>query len=204
MADQDASWCSSFSRYPAATSHVNMTNINNRYTRTRFLHTRTVSFCCRLNWLTSSPLFDLALTSCVSGGGRIWSLSLDHRVKLLHRIKACIEPWLRLHLRPPRRVITCPVTKTLFRSLVWRKQKKAMQFNTAGPHLLLMRRLPWPTFHCAVTFDAEDLIGKKVNLLISKCLYNKILKIGPAPVWHLCHVLSGRIDSLSRKLSDAC
>lgn len=57
-----------------------------------------------------------------------------------------------------------------------------MQFNTAGPHLLLTPRLPWPTFHCAVTFDAGDLIGKKVNLLISKCLYNKILKIDPAPV----------------------
>lgn len=62
-----------------------------------------------------------------------------------------------------------------------------------------MCRLPWPTFHCAVTFDVEDLIEKKVNLLISKCVYNKVLKIGPAPVWHLCHVFSGHIDLLKRR-----
>lgn len=73
-------------------------------------------------------------------------------------------------------------------------------------HLLFVRPLPWPTFHGAVTFDVEDLIEKKVNLSISKCVYNKVLKIGPAPVWHLCHELSGHIDfdrDASNKLTSA-
>lgn len=39
---------------------------------------------------------------------------------------------------------------------------KSLCFAPLRPqHLLLMRRLPWPTFHCAVTFDVEDLIEKK-------------------------------------------
>lgn len=66
--------------------------------------------------------------------------------------------------------------------------------------LLFTCPLLWPTFHCAVTFDVEDLIEKKkVNLLISKCVYNNVLKIGPAPGWHLCHVASCQINLLKWK-----
>lgn len=86
--------------------------------------------------------------------------------------------------------------------LIWNKGgagSKNVSFASVRPrHVLFMCLLPWPTFRCGVTFDVEGLIERKnkVNLSISKCVYNKALKIGPALVWHLCHV--GHIDLLKR------
>lgn len=66
-----------------------------------------------------------------------------------------------------------------------RAGSKNLSFASVRPrHVLFMCLLPWPTFRCGVTFDVEGLIERKnkVNLSISKCVYNKALKIGPALV----------------------
>lgn len=122
-----------------------------------------------LNWLTLSPLFDLALTFCQSQ---------NRKGKFLHRLNAHTEHWIQLLIENTRtlselQIKSSPLllSKAQIKQGVrifllthqhrgrWRSKTEAPLRTTT--FAVVTRWLSWPTFHCAVTFEVEDLIEKK-------------------------------------------